>query len=54
MAANAVRATGWARRTVASMMARMPAIGDGDVVGDWRVMKPADAGFILLSLGAGR
>ena len=53
MAANAVRATGWARRTVASMMARMPAVAD-DVGRDWRVMKPADAGFILLSLGAGR
>jgi hypothetical protein len=32
----------------------MPAVADGDVGRDWRVMKPADAGFILLSLGAGR
>ena len=54
MAASAVSNTGRARRTVASMMARMPAVADGDVGRDWRLMKPADAGFILLSLGAGR
>jgi hypothetical protein len=28
----------------------MPAVADSDVGRDWRVMKPASAGFILLSI----